>query len=109
VRGAAFRAMPILEATQGQMDGFFSQLTFTCHLEEVASVGDLLEICSQPDSRVVGQRDAPRAKERSLGVMVVPGSWWEGAWGRGAGSRVGLQQELIELGMRLLSNWPGML
>ena len=29
-----------LEATQGQMDGFFSQLPYKCHLEEVASVGD---------------------------------------------------------------------
>ena len=29
-----------LKATQGQMDGFFGQLPFKCHLEEVASVGD---------------------------------------------------------------------
>jgi len=29
-----------LEATQGQMDGFFSELPFKCYLEEVASVGD---------------------------------------------------------------------
>ena len=29
-----------LEVTQGQMDGFLSQLPFKCHLEEVASVGD---------------------------------------------------------------------
>ena len=29
-----------LEATQGQMDGFLSQLSYECHLEEVASVGD---------------------------------------------------------------------
>ena len=29
-----------LEATQGQMDGFFSQLPYKCHLEKVASVGD---------------------------------------------------------------------
>ena len=27
-----------LEATQGQIDGFFSQLPYKCHLEEVASV-----------------------------------------------------------------------
>ena len=27
-------------ATQGQMDGFFSQLLYKCYLEEVASVGD---------------------------------------------------------------------
>ena len=41
-----------LEATQGQMDGFFSQLSYKCHLEEVASVGDLLKICPQLESRV---------------------------------------------------------
>ena len=29
-----------LEATQGQMDGFFTQLPYKCRLEEVASVGD---------------------------------------------------------------------
>ena len=43
---------PALEATQGQMDGFFSQLPYKCHLEEVASVGDCLNICPQLDSRV---------------------------------------------------------
>ena len=31
---------PILEATQGQIDGLFSQLPYKCHLEEVTSVGD---------------------------------------------------------------------
>ena len=34
------RCLPALEATQGQMDGFCSQLPYTCYLEEVASVGD---------------------------------------------------------------------
>jgi len=34
------RRASALEATQGQMDGFFSQLSYKCHLEEVASVGD---------------------------------------------------------------------
>ena len=29
-----------LEATQGQMDGFFSQLRYIFHLEDPASVGD---------------------------------------------------------------------
>ena len=29
-----------LEATQGQIQGFVSQLPYKCHLEEVASVGD---------------------------------------------------------------------
>ena len=28
-----------LETAQGQMDGFFSQLSFRCYLPEVASVG----------------------------------------------------------------------
>ena len=31
---------PALEATQGQMDGFFGQLPPKCNLEEVAFVGD---------------------------------------------------------------------
>ena len=46
-RGAGFGASvsgqncrAALEATQGQMDGFFSQLPYTCYIEEVASVGD---------------------------------------------------------------------
>ena len=42
-----------LEATHGQMDGFFSHLPYTCSLEEVASVGDGLKICPQVDPRVV--------------------------------------------------------
>ena len=29
-----------LQTTQGQMDGFFSQLPCKCHLPEVAFVGD---------------------------------------------------------------------
>ena len=36
--GRVVRAVP--EATQGQMHGFFSQLSYNCHLEEVAFVGD---------------------------------------------------------------------
>ena len=31
---------PTLEATQGQIDGFFSQLPYKCHQNRVASVGD---------------------------------------------------------------------
>ena len=31
---------PSLEAAQGQMNDFFSQLPYSCHPEEVASVGD---------------------------------------------------------------------
>ena len=33
------------ETTEGQMDGFFSQLPFICCLPEVASVRDGLKIC----------------------------------------------------------------
>jgi len=55
---------PALEATQGQMDGFLSQLPYKCHLEEVASVGDYFKICPQLDSR------------GGLGLRVrVEGSW----------------------------------
>ena len=35
-----FPAESALDATQGKMDGFFSQLPYKCHLAEVASVGD---------------------------------------------------------------------
>ena len=34
-----FHSYPILEATQGQINGFLSQLPYKCHLPEVASVG----------------------------------------------------------------------
>jgi len=40
-----------LEATQWQIDGFFSQLPYKCYLEEVASVGDCLKICPWVTSR----------------------------------------------------------
>jgi len=39
-RGVFDMREPALEATQGQMDGLFSQHPYNCHLEEVASVGD---------------------------------------------------------------------
>ena len=42
-----------LETTQGQIDGFFSQLPFRCYLPEVASVGDRHKICPWVASRVV--------------------------------------------------------
>jgi len=32
--------VPALEATQGQIDGFFSRILYICHLEKVAYVGD---------------------------------------------------------------------
>jgi len=40
-----------LMTTQGQIDGFFSQLSFGCYLPEVASVGDWLNICPWVASR----------------------------------------------------------
>ena len=39
-RGMSGRENPALQATQGQMDAFFSQLPYKCHLFEVASVED---------------------------------------------------------------------
>ena len=42
-RGGPFQFLEqvhALEATQGQVDGFFSQPPYKCHLEEVTSVGD---------------------------------------------------------------------
>jgi hypothetical protein len=33
-------SIPTLETTQGQIDGFFSQLLYTCYFGEVTSVGD---------------------------------------------------------------------
>ena len=55
-----------LEATQGQIDGFLSQLPFRYCLSEVASVGDWLKICSWAESRVVqGLKDSyPKVKAR---------------------------------------------
>ena len=41
-----------LEATQGQIDGFFSQLPHNCHQNRMASVGDWLKICPWVTSRV---------------------------------------------------------
>ena len=38
--GGAGGLGPTLQATQGQMDGFYCQLPYKCHLPEVASVGD---------------------------------------------------------------------
>ena len=62
--GSGGRALPgpsgtfqsALDATQGQIDGFFSQLPYKCQLEEVASVGDSLEICPWVASSVASGR-----------------------------------------------------
>jgi hypothetical protein len=59
LHGEKTRSAPALEATQGQMDGFFSQLLYKCHLQESASVGDRLKICPHIDSRVVPLQPPP--------------------------------------------------
>ena len=53
-RFPSFRALSTLEANQGQIDGFLSQLPYNCHQNRVAYVGDGLEICPWVASRVVG-------------------------------------------------------
>ena len=45
--------LPTLEATQGQIDAFFSQLPFKRYLPEIVSVGYGLVICPWVASRVV--------------------------------------------------------
>ena len=82
-----------LETTQGQIDGFFSQLIFKYYLREVASVGNLSEDlplgclqggcgCARPWS-VETLRFAWR-------VVFAPAIWVQGAGCRvqGAGCRV---------------------
>ena len=53
-----------MEATQGQIDGFFSQLPYKCHQNRVASVGDWLQICPWVASRVVYQKIPNRYPSR---------------------------------------------
>ena len=45
-----------METTQGQIDGFVSQLPVKCYLPKVASVGGRLKICPWVASRVVSQK-----------------------------------------------------
>ena len=52
VRAACPPALSTLEATQGQQDGFFSQLPYKCYLADVVFVGNRLQINPQLDSRV---------------------------------------------------------
>ena len=42
----------VLEETQGQIDGFLSQLPIKCYLSEVKSVGDCLKIGLWVASRI---------------------------------------------------------
>jgi len=55
-----------LEATQGQIDVFFSQLPFKCHQNRPASVGDRLKICPWVTSRVGNRKKI--AERLSFGV-----------------------------------------
>ena len=48
------RQVTTLEATQGQMDGFFSQLPYKCHLEEGGICGRLTS--DLPSTRLVVPR-----------------------------------------------------
>ena len=76
-------AYPALEATQGQMDGFISQIPYKCHLEEVASVGDCLKIRPQLDSRKGAKLGAQKTVIPSvLGAHETVTArfwpWWSG-------------------------------
>ena len=62
-----------LEATQGQIDGFFSQLPYKkCYLEEVAFAGDWIKICPWAASRVADDGN-------ELGKSA-PEYWWMPAY-----------------------------
>ena len=60
-----------LETSQGQIDGFFSQLPFKCYLSEVASVGNRLKTCPWVASRAVL---ASSYHSRPLGRLRVEAS-----------------------------------
>ena len=76
----------VISHTNGQMDGFFSQFPYKCHLEEVASVGDLLKICPQLDSRVATCAPLPSSFSFFYAsavfddyyemVIVITMKWW---------------------------------
>ena len=59
----------VLEATQGQIDGFFSQLPYKCHLFEVASVGYRLKICPQLNSTGITASKDPEVYAWLLGIQ----------------------------------------
>jgi len=73
----AILSPPALKATQGQMGGFLSQLPYKCHLEEVVSVEDCLEICPQLDSWVASQRveDDVACEPRPPGQRTLLPPW----------------------------------
>jgi hypothetical protein len=62
------RGRATLDTTQGQIDGFFSQLPYKCHQDWVASVGDWLEIGPWVASSVGAGRTLPRWS--SPGVLL---------------------------------------
>ena len=59
-----------LQATQGQIDGFFSQLPYRCHQDRVASLGDQLKICAWVASR--GREGARGALDVCAGPAQLP-------------------------------------
>ena len=63
--GASF-SQAALEATQGQINGFFSHLPYKCYLEEMASMGDWFKICPQLESRVDPLKMAWLSHSRTL-------------------------------------------
>ena len=74
------RCQPTLEATQGQIDGFLSQLPYERHQNWVASVRDKLRICPWVASKV----------DTSVGGVLREffRSW--GRFGFGAGGLTGI-------------------
>jgi len=65
VCGGRCRFGSALEATQGQIDGFCSQLPYKCHQNRVASVGDSLKIFPRVAPREGGTRGRPPGPLRS--------------------------------------------
>ena len=63
------KALPALEATQGQTDVFLSQLPYKCYFEEAAFVGNSLKLCPWVSFRVeVGLRFRAKPLSSELGT-----------------------------------------
>ena len=82
-----FPHLPTLEITQGQIDGFFSQLPYKSHLEEVVSAGDWHKNCPQPDSRAEESLDAP-LEDGAEEASNVEHAEWPGGIAEGEGASV---------------------
>ena len=67
------RLFTTLEATQGQLDAFFSHLPYKCHQNWVASVRDWLDICSWVTSRVAWVQNPPHfTPNRKILLQYTP-------------------------------------